>query len=164
MPMGHGGQRRGFEGGSIGEGVHFQIAPGVLNRIEFGCVGRQEESMQVMDAGNELRRPLGAVGIEAIPDQHTRPLQLLVQMAEEAGDLRSADLGLRVQAEIKPRDISAGRHAQGGNGRDLLQTTPVLNQNRRLAPRLPTTADQRFHEQAAFIEENQPGVQTVGFF
>ena len=85
-------------------------------------------------------------------------------MAEKTDDLRSADLGLGVQTKIKPRDISAGRHAQGSNRRYLLQTTPPLNQYRRLAPRLPTAADQRSHEQTAFIEENQPGVQAVGFF
>jgi len=120
--------------------------------------------MQVMSAGDELRGAFGAVGIEAIPDQHVRALQFLVQMTEKGDDLHAADLGLGVQAKVKPRAIAAGRHRQGGDGRYLLQISPPLHQHRRLAPRLPTPADQRPHEQAAFIEENQSGVQPVGFF
>ena len=92
------------------------------------------------------------------------PLQFLVEMAEEADDLRGADLGLGMQAKVKPGAIAAGRHRQGSNGRYLPQMTSPLDQHRRLAPRLPTAADQRPHEQAAFIKENQPGVQPVGFF
>jgi len=69
----------------MGEGVHFQIAPGVLDRVEFGRVDRQEERMQVINTFNQLRRPLGAVGIEAIPEQQPRLVQFLVQMAEETG-------------------------------------------------------------------------------
>jgi hypothetical protein len=66
--------------------------------------------MQVMDAGNELHGALRSVGIEAIPDQHARPLQFLVQMAGETADLRGADLSLGMQAKVKPRAIAAGRH------------------------------------------------------
>ena len=164
VPMSQGGQFWGFEGGPIGEGVHFQIAPGVLDRIEFGCVGRQEKSMQVMDAGNQLHRPFGTVGIEAIPNQHTRFLQFLVQMVEETDDLAGADLSLGMQAKVKPHPVSTRGDAQGREGRYLLQTTPALNQHRRLAPRLPTAADQRPHQQAGFIEENQPSVQSASFF
>jgi hypothetical protein len=45
--------------------------------------------MHLMDAGDELCRPFGPVGVEAIPDQHARPFQLLVQMAEEADNSSS---------------------------------------------------------------------------
>ena len=116
--------------------------------------------MPVIDTFNELRRPLGAVGIEAIPEQQPRPVQFLVQMAEETDDLPGADLGLGMQAKVKPHPVAAGSHAQGREGRYLLQMTPALNQHR-LAPRLPTAAEQRPYQPAAFIEENQPGVQSA---
>ena len=120
--------------------------------------------MQVMEAGDEVRRPFGPVGIEAIPDQHARPLQFLVEVAEEVNDSCGTDLGLGMQAKVEPRAIAAGRHRQGCNGRYLSQMTPPLNQHRRLAPRLPTAANQWPHQQPAFIQEDQPGVQPVGFF
>jgi hypothetical protein len=164
VPMSQRGQFCGFEGRPIGKGIHFQIAPGVLDRIEFGGVGRQEKSMQVMDAGNELHRPFGAVGIEAIPNQHTRTFQFLVQVAEETDDLAGANLSLGMQAKVKPHPVSRRGDTQSREGCYLLQPTPALNQPRRLAPRLPTAADQRPQQQAAFIEENQPGLQPVGFF
>jgi hypothetical protein len=117
-----------------------------------------------MEAGNELRRPFGPVGIEAIPDQHARPLQFLVEVAEEVNDSCGTDLGLGMQAKVKPCAIAAGRHRQGRNCRDLSQMTAPLNQHGRLATRLPTAANQWPHQQPAFIQEDQPGVQPVGFF
>ena len=120
--------------------------------------------MQVREAGNELRGTFSAVGVEAILDQHARPLQFLVQMAEEADDARGSDVGLGMQAKVKPHAIAVRRHRQGRKGGNLLEMTPPLHQHRRLSLRLPTAADQGCHEQAAFIEENQPGVQSAGFF
>ena len=120
--------------------------------------------MQVIDTFDKLGRPLRSVGIEAIPDQQAGAAQLLVQMPEETDDLEGGDVGLGMQAKVEPHPVSAGRHAQGRDGRYLLQRTPPLHQHRRLPPGLPTTAHQRPHQQAAFIEENQPGVQSARFF
>ncbi len=116
---GNGGQLLDFEGGAIGQRVHFQIAPRRLDRIELRCVGRQEEIMQVMSAGDELRSAFGAMGIEAIPDQYARPLQFLVQMAEEGDNLRAANVRLGMQAKLKACATAAGRHRRGGYGRCL---------------------------------------------
>ena len=66
--------------------------------------------MKATDAGDELRCSFGAVGVEAIPDQHARPLQFLVQVAEEADDAQGSDLGLGMEAKVKPRTIAARRH------------------------------------------------------
>src|SRR5271169_3600386 len=139
---GHGGQLLGFEGGPIGQGVHLQIAPGVLHRIEFGSVGGQEESVQVMKAGNELRCTFSAVGIETVPNQQAGLPQFLVQIAEESNDLVAADVGLGMQAKVKSHAVATGRHGQGGDGRYLLQMSPPLDQHRCPATGLPTAANQ----------------------
>jgi hypothetical protein len=102
-PVSQGSQLLGFEGGPIGEGVHFQIAPGVLDGVEFGRVGRQEESMQLIDTFNELGRAFGSVGIEAIPNQQAEPRQLLVRMPEESDDLEGGDVSLNSRLALPPR-------------------------------------------------------------
>ena len=52
----------------IGEGVHFQIGPDVLDRVEFRRVSGQEEWMQMIGTFHKVSRAFGAVGIEAIPE------------------------------------------------------------------------------------------------
>jgi len=164
VPMSHGGQLCNFESGTIGEGVHFQIGPEVLDRVEFRRVSGQEEWVQMIGTFHKVSRAFGAVGVEAIPEQYAGPLQFEAQVAQEANDLSGADLSLRVKAKVKSHSVSAGGHAQTSQGRYLFQTTPALDQHRRPSPGLPTAAHQRPHQQAAFIEENQPGVQPVRFF
>ena len=164
VAAGQGSQFRSCECRSVREGVHFQIAPGVLDGIEFRGVGRQEESMQMMKAGDELRGAFGAVGVETVPNQQAGLPQFLVQVAEESNDLVAADVGLGMQAKVKSHAVAARRHGQGGDGRYLLQMSPALDQHRCPAAGLPTAANQRRHEKAAFVEENQPGVQPMGFF
>jgi hypothetical protein len=66
--------------------------------------------MQVIDTFNQLRRPLSAVGIAAIPEQHPWPPQFLVQMPGEIDDLQCADLRLGMQAKVRPHPVSAGGH------------------------------------------------------
>ena len=39
VPMSHSSQLCDFESGQIGEGVHFEIGPDVLDRVEFRRVG-----------------------------------------------------------------------------------------------------------------------------
>ena len=120
--------------------------------------------MQMISTFNEVPGAFGTVGVETIPEQHTGPLQFGVQAAQEADDLPGADLSLRVKAKVKPHLVSAWGHAQSSQGRYLFQTAPTLDQHRRPSPGLPTAAHPRPHQQAAFIEENQPGVQPVRFF
>jgi hypothetical protein len=42
MPMSRGGEVFNFEGGPIGQGIHFQITPSVFDGVKFGCVGRKK--------------------------------------------------------------------------------------------------------------------------
>lgn len=56
VSTGEGSQFGSLDGRLVSEGVHFQIAPGVLDGIEFRGIGRQEEGVQVMKAGDEWKK------------------------------------------------------------------------------------------------------------
>ena len=164
MPVSSSGEIFNLKCRPVRQGIHFQIAPDVLDRVEFRRVGRQEEGMQLIGTFEKAPRTFGAVGVEAIPEQHARALQFLVQMPEEAHHLPGADLGVGMETKIEPHVITAGRHTERRQGGYLPEVTTPLKQHRSLAPRLPAATHQRFHQQAAFVEENQPGVQPVRFF
>jgi hypothetical protein len=39
------GESRQVEMGRVGQGIHFQVAPGIFDRVQVGCVGGQEMSL-----------------------------------------------------------------------------------------------------------------------
>jgi len=108
MAARQGSQFRRCECRSVREGVHFQIAPGVLDGIEFRGIGGQEEGVQVMKTGDEFRGAFSAVGIETVPNQQAGFPQFLVQIAEEGDDLVAADIGLGMRiAKLQNSDSTS---------------------------------------------------------
>jgi len=83
-------------------------------------------------------------------------------MTQEGDDLLGVDVGVGMEAEIKPAPAAA--QTQDGDHGDLLLMLAALQQQWCLPPRRPTAAHQRGHQKAAFIEKHQPGVQATGFF
>src|SRR2546427_590977 len=102
------------------------------------------------------------MGIQPIPQQQPRPVQFAVQGTQEGDDLLGVDVGVGMEAEIKP--ALAATQTQDGDDGDLLMMHAALQQQRCLTPRRPAAAHQRGHQKAAFIEKHQPGIQATGFF
>ena len=100
--------------------------------------------------------------IRPIPRQQPRPVQFAVHMTQEGDDLPGVDVGVGMQAEIKPAPAAA--QTQDGDHGDLLMMLAALQQQWCLPPRRPMAAHHRDHPKAAFIEKHQPGVQATGFF
>ena len=60
----------------IGERIHFQITPEILDRIEFRGVGREQEGIKTGRAFEERGDFAAPVGLESIPNEHDRCLKL----------------------------------------------------------------------------------------
>src|ERR1700676_3330347 len=112
--------------------------------------------------GEELRGPARAMAFQPIPQQQPRAVQFAVHLAQEGDYLLGVDVGVGMEAEIKPALLAA--QTQDGDDRDLLMMHAALQQQWCLTPRRPTAAHQRGHQKAAFIQKHQPGIQATGFF
>src|SRR5882762_6903150 len=67
--------------------------------------------------GWKLRGPTSAMRIQPIPQQQPRPVQFGVQMTQEGDDLLGVDVGVGMEAEIKPAPAAA--QTQDGDHGDL---------------------------------------------
>ena len=114
--------------------------------------------------GQELRGEARSVGVETVPEHDPRSVQFPLQAAKKTDHVTSLNVGVGVQAKIKAQVVAAGGHAQGGDHRDFAVMGAPLDQNRGLATGSPATAYQGSHEQAAFVQKNQPSLQTPGLF
>jgi len=114
--------------------------------------------------GEEGLGETGAVDIEAVPQQDDGPSQMPFQVAQKRNNPRAVDVAVRMKAEGEMDPIAVGGHAQGCNGRYLLVAAPPLQQDGRTFLGSPTSPDQRSHQEARLIQEDQPGLQPCGFF
>src|ERR1700722_15530982 len=135
----HGFQSTAGEGANLADGMQtqvgqlavFHVAPDVLDRIEFGSVGRQaldhDMSIECFDIlGNHAT----TVSRQAIPNHQQLAADLLAQRLQEFDELRTAD-GASVQAKVEVPETDAGNHRQ------LLPIEAVL-QHRGLTFRRPS--------------------------
>ena len=157
-------QRVEVKGREVGERIHFQVTPNVLNGIEFRGIRGKEMGMQSRLMLKESASDFGTVSLEAVPDQDNGAVQFLQEHAEKADDGLRVYVGVRVKPEIQVNIVPCGRHPKGCNGRHFLMRPRVLMEQRRLAAWTPRPANQRSHQHAALVNEHQPSLQARGFF
>jgi hypothetical protein len=100
----------------------------------------------------------------AVPDDQQIPPQLPQQLTEKIEGPIGVDVPVRVQAEVQVKLVASRRHHQRSNTRDLLVRAAPLLENRGVATRGPGPANQRSHQKAGFVHENQVRPQPAGFF
>lgn len=152
------------EESEVGHRVELEVGPEVLDRVELGSVGREMDGAQGRAGGNEGFHLLGAMHLEAVPQHDSGSAELLEKDLEEGKHLRCADVAIGMEPEVELKMVSKRRDAQRGDGRDLLMGSSALPEHRRLSPRRPASANQRRHHEAAFVEEDQEGLQPRGVF
>ena len=164
MPLGQSGQFRCILRRVIGQRIGLEPTPAVLHGVEFWRIGWQPlqmESPVTQCKGSDLRRPMR---LQAIPDQQHVTPHLPTQLAEERPHLGGIYIGGGMQPPAQPDAATPGADNQGGDHGDLLVVAGALHQCGRLPAGTPCTAHQRRHQQAAFVQEHQRGVQPAGFF
>ena len=107
---------------------------------------------------------LAAVRPQAIPKDEQGLLKMSRQKLEEARDLRAGDVGVGVEGKVKSYACSDGSQGQSGDHRNFLIRAGLLIKDGGLPARGPGAPEQGSHQKAAFVNEDQVGVQLAGFF
>lgn len=148
----------------VGQRVGLEIAPKVLDRIELRGVRRQELGSDIGLRSEERLHDASTVSLQPIPDQDPGRVQLPIELAEKVADGDGIEIGMPVKSEVQLHPIARRRHAQRGNGRDLLVRARTLLEDGCDAARMPGPPHQRRHQQAGLVDEDQPGSQARGVF
>ncbi len=140
------------------ERVLFHPGPQALVRVQFGRIGGQAIHPQARavlgEGGPSLFR---AVGVQTVPEREDRARNPAQQVADEGDDLGAGDRAPH-QAEVGVR--------VGGDRRDGRELGPVeaVIEKRRLAAGGPGFAGGGQQREAALVQEDQRGLQALGFF
>jgi hypothetical protein len=140
-----------------------EIAPDVLDGIQFGCV-RREVEVTGADAGKEGPDVGRAVRIGSVPHQRHRGAEMSIEVFAEGEHGLRIEVFLDQQLEIQPDGTAVWADAQGGDDRDLPAVATNVPQDGGLPSGPPRAPHHRQQEQPAFVDEDQPRAQAVGFF
>ena len=147
----------------IREGLRLEVAPHVLDGIQFGRV-RGEMEVVGADPSKEIADVSRAVRIGAVPDEHHPRAQMPMELFGEGEDGLGIEVLLDEQLEIQTDSPAVGADAQGGDHRDLPAMTADVPEHRGPSSGTPRAPHDRQEEQPAFVDEDQPRAQAVGFF
>ena len=164
MATGRVGQAVKVKAGQVGHGIHLGIAPDIFHGIKLRGVRRQKMGMEVGALSHKVLGALCAVGKQPVPNQSDGACEVGAQDPQELDDEAGRNIGVGMEAKTQVYLIAGWRNAQGSNGRHLLMQTRALIEHRCMSTAAPRTPHQRSHQEAAFVEEDQPRFAPGGFF
>ncbi len=149
-------------GREVRETAVFEIGPELLDGIELGGVGWEPFDMPVRAGGQPPADLAMAVRAAQIP-QHDdwAPAVEVTQTLEHLG---APDIHAGMKSQVKGQAPAPGGHAEHADTRDLLMGPRPDGQPRGHPPERPSAAQKRGHQEARFIQADQPGTETSQFF
>lgn len=147
----------------VRERLGLEVAPHVLDRIEFGRVRREVEGVR-SGARQEVADGGRAVRVGAIPHQRHRGAQMPVELLAEGQHRRGIEVLLDERLKVQADDAAAGTDTERRDHRDFAAVATDVPEHRGLAAWPPRAAHHGQQEQPALVDEDQPGAQALGFF
>lgn len=146
---------------TIGESV-LGLGPDKLVRVELRGVGREPIDVKPCVLAQEVLDDDALVDGAAVPQEHHRSTQMPEKVAQEPDNLHAGDVD-RVETKVQPEMLPGWGHGDTGDDGYAIPSIAVFEQ-RGLSDRRPGLADVRDEEEAAFVEEDEMGPKSLGFF
>lgn len=150
-------------GREVREAAVLEIRPEVVDGIEIGSVGWETFDVPV-GAGSQPLADL-AVPVRAGPvPQHDHRTPEVVEVAEHPEDLGPPDIFPGIERQVEGEASAPGRHAEHAEAGDFLVGPRPDGQPRGYPAESPGAAQDRGHQEARFVQAEQPGTQASQFF
>ena len=104
------------------------------------------------------------MGLKTIPHNNDMTGQFLAKARKEGYDRLRIDMGIRVESTIQTESIPARDDTQSADNGDFLMRAGFLIQNRCMTTGVPGSPDQRRHQHATFVDEDDMRSQFGSFF
>lgn len=142
----------------------FEISPDLLDRVEFRSVGGERFEVQAREVGLQLAYFRTAVHVASVPDHNDRATEMFKELPHEPSNCHGFKVIVDEGAEVQPEALGLRRKRQGGGQRHLVVMLRPLFENGGLAFRGQCATDERRHEHAALVNQDQMGTQAACAF
>src|SRR5713101_8207956 len=158
-------EREDVDRAEVGQFAPFDVAPDLLDRIQFWGIAGQRLDRQPRPGTREiLPHHAALVPTQPVPHQDDGASPEVPLERAQEGDQRAIVVTAGPRLEVTPPPPTVP--AEGPSRRDR-QARPVrarVSQDRRVAARGPGAADDRPMRDAAFVFEDDPGSPPPGVF
>ena len=146
---------------TIGQGV-LCLGPDEFIRVKFRGIRGEAMNVKPFMLAEEISDDDAPVNRAAVPKEHHRPTQMPEKVAQESNDLHAGDVD-RMEAEVQPETLSGWGHGDAGDDGNAIPAIAVF-ENRGLPDWRPGPADIKDEQESAFVEEDEMGPKSSGFF
>lgn len=154
-------QRGRVERGVVGQVRPLQAVPKLFDRIQLRSIAGQRHRLQPRRC-HEFRG--GTVHFPAVPDDDDAAADVVVQIAEEGGDVLGLEVAVLPCAEEQAEAAAAWRERQRGHHRHLLPVPAADGEDGRLAFGSQRATDEGIQQEAGLIDENNGGPLAARLF
>jgi hypothetical protein len=142
-----------------------QPAPKELDGVEHRRIRWQPlQAEPIGEVVDQLADRVAFVHGTAVPDDDDPPSQFLEQRLEERCRIPVIEVAIDQRPREQTQAVTPRRDPQSRRDGDLLARAALLDQDRRLAARRPSAANQRGHQQAAFVDQGEGCPLSSSFF
>jgi len=155
-------QLRGVVGHKVRQVAVFRVAPSRFDRVEFRSVGWQPLELDVSEAGFGNAFGGRAMNLPPVPADDQRPRKLLSQLPHESDDF----IGTNVVVVDLERGADPSPHRRECDGADDAQAVVAIpgSLDGSFAARSPGAAIDGLQAKPGFVEKNNAGALSAGFF
>ena len=148
----------------LGEGMSFRAGPEVFHRVQFRCVGGKVFNVDIGCIRRIIANPMRTMGLQPIPQDDQRPSKMTPHLPQHGHDQRFVNRRIGLQQMVTTEPPPSRRERQQADRRDFPPAFGVVMQNGCLPLGCPRAADNRQHQEAAFVPKYERGVQSPRFF
>lgn len=149
-------------GNTVGQGA-FEIRPNELIRIEFGRISREPVDVEPGMSAEKFLGHLPPVRLAVVPEENHLSAKVTQELAQKSRHFWSLDVLPGMETGIKGQAPPSRRDGKGRDGRNLVPMHGTT-QDRRLTTGGPGSMNCRNQQESSFVEENEVGSESFGFF
>jgi len=151
-------------GTELGQIMQLRVGPQILDGVEFRGIGWGEFDVQAGYAVHVFPHVGRTMRLQTIPQNDNGATKVPPHLLQHRYHDRFLDRDVRLQQMVAAKPSPGRRNRHHANRRNVMAALGVVLQHRRLAPRGPSSLDDRQHQKAAFVPEYDHRAKPARFF
>lgn len=148
----------------VGQFAVLQPGPDILHRVVVRRPRRQHFQVQAAVLPKELSDDRPLVVVAAIPNDDDLAAEVLQKIPEKRDDFVCREEAIRIRGKVEAESLSGGRDTHPADDGDFVPMSAIGVEHRSLADDRPSSPYDGIEKQARFVDQNEVGVGSAGFF
>jgi hypothetical protein len=161
---GEGKKSVGVVGDASGGGDVLAVGPGRFDGVELGGVGREVGEVDVADASGPVGEGPGFVLAEVVEDDDEGRAEGSPESSQVGDEVGGDDAASGEELGVESAAVAGGGDGERAEDGDLQAVPQAVGEGRGVTGEGPGAAAVGDRQEAGFVEEDEGGAESAGFF